>query len=140
MRISDVVVVGGGPAGLYAGWQLASSGHHVTLLEEHPAIGAPVHCTGVLASEAFDEFDLDSSVILNQLRTVRFHAPSGDVIQYKTKKIEAVAIDRLSLDRSLARRAVGAGVRMVHGRATSVITDRDGVTVKCGDAADATVR
>jgi geranylgeranyl reductase family protein len=135
MRILDVVVVGGGPAGLYAGWQLASSGHQVTLLEEHAAIGAPVHCTGVLANEAFEEFDLDRSVILNQLRSVRFHAPSGEVIQYRSKKIEAVAIDRLALDRSLARRAVGAGVRVVHGRATSVTPHRDGVTVQCADAA-----
>lgn len=135
MPISDVIVVGGGPAGLYAAWKLASSGHRVVLLEEHAAVGEPVHCTGVLASEAFEEFGLADDVVLNQLRTVRFHAPSGEVIEYSTKTVEAVAIDRLSFDRGLARRAAGAGVEMVHRRATSVVNGRDGVIVTAGDAA-----
>ena len=132
MPNSDVIVVGGGPAGLYAGWKLARSGHDVTLLEEHAAVGEPVHCTGVLASEAFAEFGLDADVILNELTTVRFHSPAGEVITYSTKTTEAVVIDRLSFDRHLANEAARAGVRMVHGRATAVSSDRDGVTVMTG--------
>ncbi len=51
----DVVVVGGGPAGLIAARELASAGSRVRVLEEHDVIGAPVHCTGVLGLDAFDE-------------------------------------------------------------------------------------
>jgi geranylgeranyl reductase family protein len=130
MPISDVIVVGGGPAGLYAGWKLARAGHDVTLLEEHPAVGEPVHCTGVLAREAFDEFGLDSGVVLNDLTSVRFHSPSGDSIEYATRTVEAVVIDRLSLDRSLAGEAVRAGVRVAQGRVTSVVVENGGVTVQ----------
>ena len=54
--MQDVVIVGGGPAGLYAGARLADAGFKTTLLEEHSAVGEPVHCTGVLAAEAFPEF------------------------------------------------------------------------------------
>ena len=78
MPISDVVIVGGGPAGLLTGWKLARAGHDVTLFEEHPVVGEPVHCTGILAREAFDEFGLEPEAVLNALTTVRFHAPSGD--------------------------------------------------------------
>ena len=132
MPINDVIVVGGGPAGLYAGWKLAHAGHHVTLLEEHDAVGAPVHCTGVLAKDAFDEFGLDADVVLNELSTVRFHASSGDFIEYSTRTVEAVVIDRLSFDRNLADEAVRAGVRMAHGRVTEVAVDQEGVTVRAG--------
>ena len=60
---SDVVIVGGGPAGLYAGLRLARAGWRVDLYEEHHDIGEPVHCTGVLARDAFDEFGLPDGAV-----------------------------------------------------------------------------
>jgi digeranylgeranylglycerophospholipid reductase len=133
MPVSDVVIVGGGPAGLYAGRQLARAGHDVTLLEEHAHIGTPVHCTGVLAREAFEEFGLGCDSVLNNLNTVRFYPPSGDSIEFSTQTVEAVVIDRAVFDGALARQAVQAGVRISHdGRVTSVNVHRDGVTIKAG--------
>jgi digeranylgeranylglycerophospholipid reductase len=129
MLFGDVVVVGGGPAGLYAGWKLAHAGHDVVLLEEHESIGDPVHCTGVLAREAFDQFGINTNAVLNDLTTVRFYAPSGDTIDYSTRSVEAVVIDRQAFDRDLARKALRAGVRVVHGRVTTLRVDDAGVTV-----------
>ncbi|CAN5561764.1 NAD(P)/FAD-dependent oxidoreductase [soil metagenome] len=34
-----IVVVGAGPAGLWAGWQAAEAGHHVTIVERAPQVG-----------------------------------------------------------------------------------------------------
>jgi digeranylgeranylglycerophospholipid reductase len=131
--MNDVIVVGGGPAGLYAGLQLAQAGFSVTLFEEHQGTGEPVHCTGVLAREAFEEFGLSSASILNELSTVTFYAPSGAKIEHSTPSVEAVVVDRVGFDQSLARKAVGAGVRMCSGqRVTSVDVGSDGVRVTAG--------
>jgi digeranylgeranylglycerophospholipid reductase len=131
--VHDAIVVGGGPGGLYAASKLASAGLSVRLFEEHEMSGEPVHCTGVLASDVFDEFGLDSDSVLNQLRTVRFHAPSGETVEYSTSAVEAVVIDRVAFDRQLADAAVRAGVRMSFGyRVSSVEIDAGGVAVTVG--------
>jgi digeranylgeranylglycerophospholipid reductase len=133
--VYDAIIVGGGPSGLYAGLKLAQANFSVALFEEHSLSGRPVHCTGVLAAEAFTEFDLPDDAILNPLRTVRFHAPSGNTIEYSTPSIEALVIDRAQFDRRLAERAAHAGVSFVYGeRVTNVEVDSGGVTVTAGPA------
>jgi len=95
--------------------------------------GEPVHCTGVLAASAFEEFGIDSDCVLNQLRTVRFHAPSGETVEYATPGVEAVVVDRSAFDRQLAESAARAGVRLSYGgRVTAVDVDTSGVSVTVG--------
>jgi geranylgeranyl reductase family protein len=131
----DVLVVGGGPAGLYASVALARAGFDVALFEEHQSVGQPVHCTGVLAREAFDEFGLPREAILNELSAVHFYAPSGEPVEYSTPSIEAVVIDRGIFDQALAERAARAGVEMRSGeRVTAVDVEADGVRVSTARA------
>jgi digeranylgeranylglycerophospholipid reductase len=106
----DVLVVGGGPAGLYAAWRLARTGYSVVVCEEHGAIGMPVHCTGVVSAGAFDEFVVPRDAILNPLTTVTFVSPTQLQVRYSPPTTQAVVIDRARFDMQLAAQARSAGV------------------------------
>jgi geranylgeranyl reductase family protein len=126
----DVAIIGGGPAGLSAGARLAAAGFHTILLEEHPAVGEPVHCTGVLAAEAFDEFNLSRRSVLNDLRTARFWSPAGNQVSYSSGRVEAVVVDRRAFDQELFAAAKKVGVDVQEGaRATNLKVERDSVSV-----------
>ena len=47
----DVAVVGGGPAGSSAALKAAEKGAKTVILEEHPEIGIPPHCAGIVCAE-----------------------------------------------------------------------------------------
>ena len=131
-HIHDVLIVGGGPAGLYAASHLAQHGCDVVLVEEHPAVGEPVHCTGVFALEAYDEFDIPRDAVLNPLSRVTFFGPSGDTVAYTTPDVEAVVIDRRVFDHQLSLRAAKYGVTVVSGtRVSDLSIDSDSVTAAC---------
>jgi digeranylgeranylglycerophospholipid reductase len=126
----DVVVIGAGPAGSLTAARLAAAGRDVLLLEEHDAVGEPVHCTGLVGDEAFPEFDLPRSLILGEAGTVRFWGACGESVPVQRGRVSAMVIDRGALDVHLARQAVRAGAELRRGcRAERISVDREAVRI-----------
>src|SRR3954471_17380333 len=124
----DVLIVGGGPGGLYMAARLAERGVRTLVCEEHARVGDPVHCTGVLSTDSFARFDLPSTGTLHQLTSVRFLSPGGIPVDYTTASALATVIDRPVFDRALAERAIAAGAEIrVGARVTALETGGHGV-------------
>src|SRR5262245_29600296 len=110
--------------------RLAERGHHVVMLEEHAAVGSPTHCTGLLGTDAFEEFDLPDDLVLACATAARFWGAAGQSVTVRSDRIRAAVIDRARLDAHLAARAVAAGVEIRRGaRAEAVEVRDDGVRV-----------
>lgn len=129
----DVLVVGGGPAGLLTAGRLAGAGLDVLLLEEHAEIGEPAHCTGIVSMETADLAKIPDDLVLGRLTRARLIAPDGREAHqaWTGQGSEAiVAIDRAAFDQSLARQAAAAGAVLRLGtRVQHVEVAPDAVTV-----------
>src|SRR5580765_6210700 len=132
-KLIDVLIVGGGPGGLFMAARLAARGVRTLVCEEHARVGDPVHCTGVLSADSFAKFDLPDSATLNQLTSVRFLSPGGIPVDYATPAPLATVIDRPVFDRALADRAAASGAELRGGaRVTALEVDADGVHARVG--------
>ena len=135
-----MVVVGGGPAGLIAARELATAGFRVRVLEEHDVIGAPVHCTGVLGLDAFDELSLSRRAIVGAADAARFVSPNGTTVVIDAERVRAAVVDRAIFDRDLAASAVAAGAMIQTGvRVVGVTRGPQSVTIRTTGAADVVI-
>jgi len=131
VKVHDVIVIGAGPAGLATADALARDGRDVVVLEEHEAVGYPVHCTGILGQDAFDELDLSRESILGFCRAASFRAPGGPEVLVETDRALAAIVDRGRFDELLAERAEASGAALHRGaRVRALDIDSAGVTVR----------
>ena len=137
--VRDVAIVGAGPAGLLTARNLSAAGHDVVVLEEHATIGIPVHCTGLLGSEAFEELDLPRHAILATAQAARFIASDSNSVLVDAERVRASIVDRGVFDQMLADRARAAGAEIrtsVRVRTIRVAADR---VVIAGDSGDGVI-
>src|ERR1035437_304350 len=106
----DVVVVGAGPAGSMAAKYAAKAGARVLMLEEHPAIGQPVQCAGLISTRAFEGCEVPETVSRLAIRGANIHAPDGRILTVDGKRTMAYVVDRGELDQAMALEALKSGV------------------------------
>jgi digeranylgeranylglycerophospholipid reductase len=108
---TEVAVVGGGPAGLIAARELASKGVKIKVFEEHPKIGTPNHCAGILSVEGLKRIGVEpeSKFLIHEVKGGTAFAPDGTGIRITGGRTRAFIVDRAIFDRHLAEEAMDAG-------------------------------
>lgn len=122
----DVLIAGGGPAGLTAALELASSGASVLLADARETIGSPLRCGEV----TFDDF-LDMVGVEPRPEWIR---KSG--LRQRFVRRALFVLDRPALERDLAEIAAGRGATVRSGTAVVDVGPFDGkgrrVTLRTG--------
>ncbi|MES2523603.1 MAG: NAD(P)/FAD-dependent oxidoreductase [Gemmatimonadota bacterium] len=125
---TQVLVVGGGPAGASSAWHLAKAGLEVTLVDRaHFPRSKPcaeyISPEGARILDAMGALDTLEARHSSALTGMEVHAPSGDVIHgefvaehgFRGFRDRGLGVRRETLDALLVDRARAAGVRVVEG-------------------------
>jgi digeranylgeranylglycerophospholipid reductase len=110
----EVLVVGGGPAGSTVAYELARGGHEVLVIEEHPRIGYPVQCAGLVSQRVLDLAG-STQFVLRPIHGATVLSPSLQSLSFRAHEPRAYVINRAGLDIFLADRATRAGARIEPG-------------------------
>lgn len=106
----DVIIAGAGPAGCYAAFLLAKEKIRTAVYEEHPTIGEPLHCAGLVTERVLDFLPTASpELIQNKIYGAHIHAPSDTTLTLGGDHMHALVIDRQRFDETLAKHAQHAG-------------------------------
>jgi geranylgeranyl reductase family protein len=133
----DVVIVGAGPAGCRTAEIIARRGYEVFVLEEHPNIGKPVQCTGLVSNKIGK---IPKKIILNKIKRARFCC-GNDYFEIKSRK-PMLLLDREKYDVWMARNAqkVGAEIKLstkfLDFQGSTVFTDKGKIDTKILVGAD----
>jgi geranylgeranyl reductase len=122
----DAVVVGGGPAGTTAAWDLARQGHSVLLLDR---AGRIKPCGGAIPPQLIREFEIPDALLVARITSARMVAPSNKQVDMPIDGGFVGMVDREVFDEWLRVRATDAGATRRTGTFTRVTRDEDGVAV-----------
>lgn len=132
MLSSDVLIAGGGFAGLACAKQLATRGIDVRLLERKKAAGVGMHTTGIMVHECAEEFEVPD-YLTNKVTDVRLYAPSLKHVDLHTSDYFFLTTDTPALMRYFSDEAEKAGAQLHYGTAYENGTANDTrVTVNSG--------
>jgi geranylgeranyl reductase family protein len=121
-----IVIVGAGPIGGYLGQLLKRRGLNAIILEEHPEIGKPVQCAGIVGKDLFDDLEIavSKNSVINQINGARA-SYNGNSFEVNRKNV-AFIIDRDRFDKELNQ---GLDVR-VNTKLLELKKSKTGYTLK----------
>ena len=130
MGMHDVIIVGAGPAGLYAAKCCEELGLDTIVLEEHERIGKPGHCSGLVSANLGALIPIKDEFIENKIKGAIIHAPNGKSVKLEKKGTAAYVIDRPAFDCFLASR-IKSGI-LIKTRVDSVNIENDRIIIGSG--------
>lgn len=143
------MVVGAGVAGCEAALAASRQGSKVLVLEEHPQVGVPSHCSGVVSLSGLRLMGLEPHPSFAQrlIQGARFHPPNGEPVEVRRKEPVALILNRMRFDQFLAKQAISEGVQLrTNARAVkfqpfengnAAITLQNGEKISCRAVIDA---
>jgi digeranylgeranylglycerophospholipid reductase len=108
----DAVVIGAGPAGSMAAYEMAASGHKTLLLEKHKRPGNPLCCAEGVSRPSFEKImPARPEWVKASISKIRVVAPSGDMADFFHPGAGYI-LDRKVFDYDLAKRAEQTGATL----------------------------
>ena len=125
-EIFDAVVVGGGPAGATAAYDLAQKGRSVLLLDR---AGRIKPCGGAVPPILICEFEIPDALIVARVGGARIFSPASRKVDMPIENGFVGMVDRDVFDEWLRERAAGAGATRIDATFESFTRDEKGTAI-----------
>lgn len=123
----DVVVVGGGPSGATAAYDLAAKGRSVLLLDK---AGRIKPCGGAIPPRLIRDFAIPQNLLVARITSARMVSPTAKEVDMPIDTDGYVGmVDREVFDEYLRERAADAGAVRATGSFETLSRDADGTAV-----------
>jgi len=132
----NTIIIGAGPVGSYLAGNLARLGYKVLVLDKKMSAGEDICCTGIISKECLNLIPVDKNLIIRQVSSARFLAPSGKPLRLWRNHETACIIDRPALNLALADHVKKSGACYLFDTQVTDIqagTDNICVAANCGD-------
>ncbi len=134
---TDLVVVGGGPAGLISARKAAEEGCSVLLFDSKEEIGIHEHCAGLLSIQGLRNINLrnlPSDIIQNDtIKGAIIYSSSGNSITVEKNQQTAYVVNRSKFNQHLYNLAIDSGVDVqLSSRVIGLERDKDSLIMKLG--------
>lgn len=135
MERCDVLVVGGGLAGLACARGLAAGGIRTVLVDQKRALGERIHTTGIFVRRTLEDFALPGDCLGPPVRDVVLYSPSRRRLALSSRQDEFRVGDMGALYQRLRDEAAGAGAEVRSGhRLVAARAEGGGVEVTLEEA------
>lgn len=121
------IIVGGGPAGSIVSKYLAKSGKKVLLIQKNFNFKKP--CGGGIRMDAFQEFDIDTSLIRNVVNEIILETKKNK-IEFDITHIPLAVVDRVKFDEQLRQDSKNAGAIVLEATVNNIIIKEKHVVVR----------
>lgn len=131
----DAIVVGAGPAGSVASYELSKTGLS-TLQLEKSTLPRDKPCGGAVMYRGIKivRGQIPNNLIERRIRGLRFVMPDNREAEFISKKIIGITVNRSEFDEYLARRSEDSGTTLIEdARVVDASTSDDHVEVKLAD-------
>ena len=110
--MSDVHIVGAGPAGSLSAISALKNGHDVVISEDHPQAGYPENCSGLFSKDGLESLSLDyRDHVINPVHGADIHFVD-ETLEIRRKEPVGFVCNRSGLDASLAEKAESLGAKI----------------------------
>ena len=124
----EIIIIGAGPAGSSAAYDLARAGRRPLLLEKDRVPGEKNACAGGIPYLMKDHLNLPPEVIDKEIHVTRLSC-RGKTKDYRTPRPQYISVQRRVFDRFLAFRARDAGAELLTSHLVTRVEPRGNIVM-----------
>ena len=118
-----VLIVGGGFSGLLLARLL---GEHALVFEEHPRIGFPEHCTGLISYKTYLNLKIPQKLVEGSYKKLRINIPKIGALEVKLKE-PVLRVNRYGIEEYFYNEALSRGSRIILSRTVRNVNPFKGI-------------